>query len=76
MITGTVHQLYPDHARRVVVNVRDIYGTRKAYPACPNARLFAELAGTKTLTREALRIVADLGYRIEVLGGTLTDIQA
>jgi len=37
----------------------------QAYPACPVSRLFADLTGTKTLTREALNTIKKLGFAIE-----------
>ena len=50
----------------IQINVREIYGVRKAYPLCKDAMLFAEIAGTKTLTRNTLRRIKDLGYVIKI----------
>lgn len=50
---------------KVLIELKDVYGKQVAYPACDNAKLFARLAGTKTLTSEALRLISDLGYDIE-----------
>jgi hypothetical protein len=51
---------------KIVVEVRDVYGNRAVYPVCEAARLFAALAGTKTLTHHALTVIERLGYLIEV----------
>lgn len=50
---------------KILVQVRDIYGVPTVYPACPQAVIFARLAGTKTLTHAALCLIEALGYEIE-----------
>ena len=47
------------------VVVKNVYGTDKVYPYCMKARNFAEIAGTKTLTRDTLRLVRLLGYQVK-----------
>ena len=42
------------------------YGKPLAYPACSNAKLFAEIAGAKTLTKETLQKVERLGVEIKL----------
>ena len=54
---------------KITVQLKSVYGTEKFYPACPLARLFAEIAGTETLTPATLKRVRKLGYYIEVSGG-------
>lgn len=51
----------------IKVQLRSVYGNDVIYPACPDARRFADLAGTRTLTVQALKIIRDLGYKIEVV---------
>ena len=48
----------------IEVNGREVYGVRKAYPVNGAAMLLAEIAGTKTLTRNTLRRARDLGFDI------------
>ena len=48
------------------VVVKNVYGTDKVYPYCTKARHFADIAGTKTLTRDTLRLVKLLGYQLRV----------
>ena len=48
----------------VTVTIRSLYGRPVAYPACPRAELFAELQGTKTLTKEALAVIERLGFQV------------
>lgn len=50
----------------VTIEVRHVYGVQTAYPACPTAALLARLAGTKTLTSDALSTIRALGYQIEI----------
>jgi hypothetical protein len=51
---------------KFVVEVRDVYGNRTVYPVCEKAKLFADLAGTKTLTHHAVIVIRKLGYTIEI----------
>ena len=51
---------------KITVRIDKNYGVETVYPACQIAELFARIAGTKTLTRNTLRDVRELGYAIEV----------
>jgi hypothetical protein len=46
------------------VEVRDVYGQTVYYPMCDKAKLFAQIAGTKTLTPDVLRKIELLGYGV------------
>lgn len=48
----------------ITVTVRRVYGNPVIYPACEQARQFARIAGTKTLTLDTLRQIRELGYTI------------
>jgi hypothetical protein len=55
----------------ITVTVRDIYGIPTIYPACETSKLLARLAGTKTLTRQALETIKSLGYTVTVTAPTI-----
>ncbi len=57
------HNIEP---RMIRIEVKSIYGRMRAYPVCMAATSFAKIAGTKTLSREVLRSIAELGYSINV----------
>lgn len=48
----------------ITINIKSNYGALTAYPVCPTAKAFAEIAGTKTLTTQALQIIQRMGYDI------------
>ena len=50
----------------ITIEVRHVYGVPTIYPACPTASLLARLAGTKTITSDALRTIRELGYSVQV----------
>jgi len=50
--------------KQITVSVRQVYGNETIYPACPTSVFFATLACTKTLTDDALRLIAANGYAI------------
>lgn len=51
---------------RIQIEIRNVYGEMKAYPVCDAARHFADIAGTKTLTRRVLARILAIGFSIEV----------
>lgn len=51
----------------ITVKRKTVYGNEMIYPVDEAAKAFANIAGTKTLSREALRVIKDkLGYQINV----------
>jgi len=50
----------------ITVEVRDVYGKPIAYPVDTAARIFADIAGTTTLTDMTLKRIKALGYHINV----------
>ena len=51
----------------ISVEIKNVYGAEKIYPACNTSKLFADIAGTKTLTRSVLQTIKSLGYSIEIV---------
>jgi len=49
----------------ITVKIRSVYGTDKVYPVCNKAYVFAEIAGTITLTDKTLAKIKQLGYQIK-----------
>jgi hypothetical protein len=49
----------------IEVEVKDVYGAVKYYPICEKAQLFADIAGTKTLTLEVIKKIEALGYSVK-----------
>jgi len=50
----------------ITVEIKNNFGNEAIYPACEHSRLFAEIAGTKTLTRETIEKIKSLGYLVGV----------
>lgn len=46
------------------IEVKNIYGREMIYPACEKSKLFALLAGNRTLTTDVLAIIKQLGYSL------------
>ena len=49
----------------IEVEVKDVYGSVKYYPICEKAQLFADIAGTKTLTVQVIKKIEALGFSIK-----------
>jgi len=50
--------------KTITVQVKSNYGQIVAYPVCVESKLFAQLAGTKTLTIDALKTIKALGFEV------------
>lgn len=61
-------------AGSIVINVQSNYGTVVAYPACEKSRLFAEIAGSKTLTVPVLNKIQALGYSLTLESGSVATL--
>jgi hypothetical protein len=48
----------------IEIEIRSQYGNTLAYPVCTGAKLFARIAGTKTLSSQALKDIQALGFGI------------
>ena len=51
----------------IQVNLKSVYGNVMAYPANEAAQIFADIAGSKTLSQEALRKIMALGYQVKAV---------
>ena len=49
------------------VEVREVYGVKRYYPANATARIFAELTGKQTLSLEAIGLMKKLGVGIKAV---------
>ena len=58
-------------SKRITVKIRNVYGEDKIYPVSDQAKLFANIAGTKTLTDYTIAKIKELGYTINVAQQTL-----
>mgnify|MGYP003441085392 CR=1 FL=1 len=50
----------------ITVRLAQQYGQQVVLPACRTSELFAQIAGTKTLTKPTIDLVKQLGYEIRV----------
>jgi len=49
-----------------LVSITNVYGRPTIYPENATAKLFAHIAGTKTLTQSLLNDIRALGFAIEI----------
>jgi proline racemase len=48
----------------ITIQVDKAYGGYLFYPVCDKAKTFAELAKTKTLSYQAIKLIKQLGYEV------------
>jgi hypothetical protein len=51
---------------KIIIEVRNTYGTVRNYPVCTNAKLFAALCRSKTLADSDLLTIMALGFDVEI----------
>lgn len=52
----------------ILIEMRNVFGNARAYPANVQAERLAALAGQKTLSYGALRLALDMGFTVQTLG--------
>jgi hypothetical protein len=52
--------------KEILIEVRDVYGQEKYYPACDVSRIFTRLTHTTTLTPVAIGHIKKLGYEVKI----------
>lgn len=57
---------------KIIVTVEQKYGTERIMPADRNAEIFAQMLGQKSLTRENIAKIRELGYAVEVVAAQVT----
>lgn len=60
---GITHH-HKGETMQITIELKWNYGSCAFYPVCETSKRFAQIAGTKTLTQEALRIIKAMGYTI------------
>ena len=50
--------------KMVIVEIKNVNGVDKAYPVNDDAKVFAAIAGTKTLTDDTMVKIKTLGYKV------------
>jgi hypothetical protein len=52
--------------KTIKVKIKSVYGNETIYPLCDAGKTFAKIANTRTLTRETVEFIKQLGYSFEV----------
>jgi|TARA_R110000868_G_scaffold372436_1_gene636268 hypothetical protein len=50
----------------ITVRITSVYGQKTVYPVCETAKIFADIAGTKTLKSTTINAIKALGYKVLV----------
>ena len=49
---------------KILITVKEKYGNELLYPLCDTAKLICELLGTKTISKDKIKTLEDLGYKV------------
>jgi len=49
---------------QLLVSKKNVYGIERVYPVCTKAKLFASIAGNKTLRPDVIELIKKLGYNL------------
>ena len=56
---------------QITVEINNIYGVERIYAVCNNAKLITKLKQSKTLSKEDISILKELGYTIQTKQQTI-----
>lgn len=51
---------------KIKVQIKNVYGQPRIYPACDTAKKFLRLTGGKTFSKQDIELIKQLGYVVEV----------
>lgn len=66
-MAGMVEMTMTDTKTIIHVQYKQVYGKTTYYPVCDKAKLFAMIAGSKTLTDITLARIRLLGYEVRLM---------
>ncbi len=70
--TATEQPVEVRESQKVLLLVKDQYGSKVLHPYNTTAQTFASIAGTKTLTLPTIKHIMALGYSIEYVHGEIS----
>ena len=56
---------------QLTIEIKSVYGVQRIYAVCNNAKLITKLKNSKTLSKEDISILRELGYTIETKQPTI-----
>jgi len=56
---------------QLIVEIKNVYGVERIYAVCNNSKLITKLKQSKTLNKEDISILRELGYTIETKQSTI-----
>lgn len=55
-----------NNENKIIVRIETTYGLERIYPTDRNSILFADIAGQKTLSKQQIEYIKELGFLVEV----------
>ena len=56
---------------QITVEIKSVYGVERIYAVCNNAKLITKLKQSKTLSKDDISILKELGYTIQTKQPTI-----
>ena len=56
---------------QLIVEIKSVYGVQRIYAVCNNSKLITKLKQSKTLNKDDISILRELGYTIETKQPTI-----
>ena len=51
----------------ISIEIKEVYGQQRFYPACEISRNLLKLTGKKTFTKDVLKTIQELDYSIKIM---------
>jgi hypothetical protein len=71
VLSNTERITIKEETMQITVEIKNIYGVERIYAVCNNAKLITKLKQSKTLSKEDISILREMGYKIETKQPTI-----
>jgi hypothetical protein len=71
VLSNTERITIKEEKMQITVEIKNVYGVERIYAVCNNAKLITKLKQSKTLSKEDISILKEMGYKIETKQPTI-----
>jgi hypothetical protein len=71
VLSNTERITIKEEKMQITVEIKNVYGVERIYAVCNNAKLITKLKQSKTLSKEDISILREMGYKIETKQPTI-----
>jgi hypothetical protein len=71
VLSNTERITIKEETMQLTIEIKNVYGVERIYAVCNNAKLITKLKQSKTLSKDDISILRELGYTIQTKQPTI-----